>query len=295
MMTTSRSPRAGVAAAPGDGESLRYTVHGAGGSPLLIHNGLVSSVVHWRFFVPHFAARRAVITWDYRGHGGGPPPRDLGSCRVDGFADDGHAVLAAAGAAPAVVTGLSFGVQVALEHYRRHPDDVRALVLICGTYGHPLDRISASPQLRRAMAGAARAFGRGGRLARALLAPSAGTPLGRELAYLTGGAHRSTCPRDALDEIFAHVAGMSPAVIGAAVASYFEHSAEDVLPGISVPTLIIAGDRDQLTPVTVAERMCAAIPDARLVVFPGHSHLQQLEKPRELHAAVDAFLADHRL
>ncbi|HEU5060479.1 MAG TPA: alpha/beta fold hydrolase, partial [Kofleriaceae bacterium] len=93
--------RHATAASTDDGEALRYTVHGRG-APILIHNGLVSSVGHWRFFVPHFAERHAVVTWDYRGHGGGPAPRDLGSCSVARFASDGHAVLRAAGLAPAV-------------------------------------------------------------------------------------------------------------------------------------------------------------------------------------------------
>jgi len=282
----------GFAASLPDGESLRYTVHGAGEVPILVHNGLVSSVGHWRFLVRHFADRRAVITWDYRGHGGAAAPRDLATCCIDRFADDGHAVLHAAGMAPALVTGLSFGVQVALEHYRRHPGDVRALILICGTYGHPLDRLSTSAVVRKAMAEAARAFGRSGRLGQALLAPSARTPLGRELAYLTGGAHRALCPREVLDDLFAHVAGMDPRVIGAVVASYFEHTAEDLLPRIAVPTLIIAGDRDQLTPLSIAEKMHQQIRGSRLVVFPGHSHLVQVEKPREVHAAIDAFLAE---
>ncbi len=279
------------AASVEDGEALGYTVHGQG-APILVHNGLVSSLGHWRFFVPHFAERHAVVTWDYRGHGGRPAPRDLASCSVAGFASDGHAVLRAAGRAPAVVAGLSFGVQVALEHYRRHPADVRALVLLCGTYGHPLDRVSTSPQLRRAAADAARVFGRTGRLGRAMLALGARSPLTREIGYLTGGAHRELCPRDVLDDLFGHVAGMDPRVVGAIIASYLEHSAADVLTEITVPTLIIAGDRDQLTPLPVAETMHRLIRGSRLVVFPGHSHLVQVEKPREVHAAIDSFLAD---
>jgi 3-oxoadipate enol-lactonase len=66
-----------------------------------------------------------------------------------------------------------------------------------------------------------------------------------------------------------------------------------VLPTITVPTLILAGDRDQLTPVATARRMHRAIPGSRLVVFPGHTHLVQVEDPPGVHAAIDAFLADH--
>jgi pimeloyl-ACP methyl ester carboxylesterase len=283
--------RTTTARAVDDGEELRYSVHGRG-APILIHNGLVSSVGHWRFFVPHFAERHAVVTWDYRGHGGGPAPGDLASCSVGRFASDGHEVLRAAGLAPAVVAGLSFGVQVALEHYRRHPADVRALVLVCGTYGHPLDRVSRSPRLRRTIADAARLFGKSGPLGRAMLAVGSRTPLVREIAYLSGGAHRELCPREVLDDLFGHVAGMDPRVVGAIIASYFEHSAADLLSEIAVPTLIIAGDRDQLTPLAVAEKMHRLIRGSRLVVFPGHSHLVQVEKPREVHAAVESFLAD---
>ena len=79
------------------------------------------------------------------------------------------------------------------------------------------------------------------------------------------------------------------------IAAYLEHDAHDVLPTITVPTLIVAGDRDQLTPVALAERMQREIPNSELVVFPGHSHLVQVEKPAEVHAAIDAFLAAHGL
>jgi pimeloyl-ACP methyl ester carboxylesterase len=274
-----------------DGERLRYAVHGKG-SPILVHNGLVSSIGHWRYFVPHFAARHTVVTWDYRGHGGSAAPRDLATCSVGRFAEDGHAVLEASGVGPALVAGLSFGVQVALEHYRRHPGDVRALVLICGTHGHPLDRISGTALVRRATAGAARAFARSGPLGRALLALGSRTPIVRELAYRTGGAHRELCPREVLDDLFAHVAGMDPRVVGAVFASYVEHSAADMVPDIRVPTLIIAGDRDQLTPLSIAEEMHRLVPGSRLVVFPGHSHLVQVERPGDVHAAIEEFVAD---
>jgi pimeloyl-ACP methyl ester carboxylesterase len=276
-----------------DGEPLRYLVRGEGPS-LLILNGLVSTHHHWPFFVEHFRQRCEVLFWDYRGHGGAEPPHDRRSVSTEHFADDAHAVLAAAAAAPAVVCGLSFGVQVALEHYRRHPDDVRALVLICGTWGHPLDRVSTSPALRHGLATGLHVVGRLGPVARlGLRLARSGLP--REVAYLIGGAQRDLCPREALDGLFDHVSRLDPAVFGEICASYFEHTARDVLASIRVPTLVIAGDRDQLTPPALGEEMLRLIPTARLRVFPGHSHLVQLERPAAVHAAIDEFLDEFDL
>ncbi len=281
-----------------DGEPLGYRVQGpAGKTPILTAHGLVSSVHHWMFFTPHFATARQVVSWEYRGHGGLPAPQDM-EISVSQFADDAHAVWRAAEVVPSVVVGLSFGVQVALEIWRRHRDCVRALVLICGTPGHPLDRISSNALLRRSAIALVQELvhlpGVSGTLL-GLLRSRPGLRLARELAYLSGGAHRDACPPEVLEGLFKHVASLSPDLIAATVAAYLEHDAADVLSTITVPTLIIAADRDQLTPVSIAERMQRTIPNSKLVVFRGHSHLVQVERPDEVHAAIETFLAEHAL
>jgi len=282
-----------VIAATSDGEPLAYRIEGrAGRTPMLTAHGLVGTIHHWKFFNPHYAGHRQIVSWDYRGHGGQDTPR-VREVSVAQFADDAHAVWRASGLGPTIVVGLSFGVQVALELWRRHPESVQALVLICGTPGHPLDRISPSATFRRAAIGLFRGLGRQHALARPVLAfmrSKLGVRLQRELAYATGGAHRADCPSEVLDGVFAHAAGLDSELIGNVVGAYLEHTAEDVLPTITVPTLIVSGDRDQLTPVATAERMQRAIPGSELVVFPGHTHLVQVEQPREVHAAIDAFL-----
>ena len=287
------------AAVTQDGESLAYRVAGdSPTTPMLTAHGLVSSVQHWTFFTPHYAAHRPVVSWDYRGHGGQRAPRDLAAVSVEQFADDASAVWRATGLPPAIVVGLSFGVQVALEVWRRHPGMVRALVLICGTPGHPLDRVSSALALRGTATALLRGLGRRRWLAAralGLLRTRGGLRLARELAFRSGGAHRDACPPEVLDGLFAHVAGLDPELAGNVMAAYLEHTAEDVLATITVPTLLIAADGDQLTPLATAQRMQRAIPGSRLVVFPGHSHLVQVEKPAEVHGAIDRFLADHAL
>ena len=273
--------------------SLPYRLFGPrGATPLLTLHGLASSTHHWRSFTPYFSRERPVVSWDYRGHAGQPGGRvDVASC-----ARDAVAVWRATELAPAVAVGLSFGVQVALELWRQDPSAVRALILICGTAGHPLDRVSSSPRLRRAAIGLVRRFA-GRRDAAARLLGVMGSPRGRwiarELAYATGGAHRDACPAELLDGVFGHIAALDPVVIAEMIESYLEHDATDVLQTITVPTLIIAGDRDQLTPVATAEAMQRAIPNSELVVFAGHSHLVQVERPDEVHALIDRFLARH--
>jgi pimeloyl-ACP methyl ester carboxylesterase len=121
---------------------------------------------------------------------------------------------------------------------------------------------------------------------------SLGSRIAREVAYLTGGARRDACPSDMLESLFRHVGSLDPRVVSAVTAAYLDHDAHDVLPTITVPTLIIAGDKDQLTPVATAERMHREIRGSRLIVFTGHSHLVQVEKPREVHAAIEDFLRD---
>jgi pimeloyl-ACP methyl ester carboxylesterase len=282
-----------------DGEELAYRIHGAPGkTPIVTLHGLVSSISHWSFFTPYYSHARPVLSWEYRGHGGRDLLGEVERVSVEQFAEDAHTVMRAAELPPSIVTGLSFGVQVALELWRAHRDSVRALVLICGTAGHPLDRVSSSRLLRRFAADAVRGLS-GQRLIAdpvlSLLRSRTGKRLACELAYLTGGAHRESCPDEVLEQLFGHVGGLAPEVLGAITASYLEHTAWDVLPTIDVPTLIIAGDKDQLTPVATAKRMRDAIPNAELVVVEGHTHLAQVEKPEAVHAAIDEFLARNRL
>jgi pimeloyl-ACP methyl ester carboxylesterase len=62
------------------------------------------------------------------------------------------------------------------------------------------------------------------------------------------------------------------------------------LERITVPTLVLVGDEDTLTPVSDALAMSAAIPGSRLVTIPGAGHLAPLEQPAVVNAAIAEFL-----
>ncbi len=66
---------------------------------------------------------------------------------------------------------------------------------------------------------------------------------------------------------------------------------DDRLSGISVPTLIVCGAEDQLTPVSLAQDLKERITDSRLAVIPGAGHMVMLETPAEVNREIDGFLA----
>jgi pimeloyl-ACP methyl ester carboxylesterase len=282
-----------------DGESLGYLVHGqaVARTPIVTVHGLVSSVHHWQFFTPHFAGERQVLSWEYRGHGGHPVPRNTRGVSVEQFAEDALEVWRASALSPSVVVGLSFGAQVALEIWRRGPAAVRALVLICGTAGRPLEHVTGFNQMRRATASLVRTLSRPALAGPILsfLKSRLGLRAAREITYLSGGAHRSACPPTVLEGLFGHVASLDPHLNGTITAGDLQPAASAVLPTRTEPTLIISGDKDLITPVATAEKMQQRVRGSELVVFPGHSHLVQVEKPREVHDAITDFLNRHGL
>ena len=66
-----------------------------------------------------------------------------------------------------------------------------------------------------------------------------------------------------------------------------------VLERISVPTLVIVGEEDMLTPVADSESIHNAIDRSHLVVLPGAGHLSNLEVPEEFSKALGDFLASN--
>jgi len=74
-----------------------------------------------------------------------------------------------------------------------------------------------------------------------------------------------------------------------------EHNAKDVLAKISVPVLVISGDRDPFTPKKVAEKMARKIPGAEICVIPGGTHYAPVEYPELVNLRVEKFFREKGL
>ena len=275
-----------------DGTSLFYRLEGPESAPaMVLCDGLGCDGFAWKYLHPYLERRHRVLRWHYRGHGRSGVPRDLSRVGMDYTCDDLERLLDATGIERAVLFGHSMGVQVTLEFHRRHPERVAALVLVCGSYGNPLDTFHDSNYLKRIFPVlrhlVERYPARASRLIHSLLS----TELAMQVA-LSMELNRALISKADLAPYFEHLAKMDPVVFVRTLDSLAAHSAWDHLPHVDVPTLIIAGERDKFTPAWLSRKMAEHIPSAELMLVPLATHTATLEYRELIELRIERFLRD---
>jgi pimeloyl-ACP methyl ester carboxylesterase len=185
------------------------------------------------------------------------------------------ALLEHLGIPKAVVGGCSMGGYAALAFVRRHPQRLLGLVL------------------QDTRAGADSEEGKSGRtaLAAKVLAEGASVAVSAFLPKLLGEtSHREQQPLVAA--LRERILGTSPQAIAAALHGLAARAdSGPTLSQVRVPTLVLVGAEDVLTPPAESQAMAAAIPGARLEIVPRAGHLANLERPEAVNAAFASFLA----
>jgi pimeloyl-ACP methyl ester carboxylesterase len=243
---------------------ISYRVVGEG-PPLLLVMGLGADVTAWADHVPAFAPRWRCILVDNRGVGrSGTPEGPYSTAQMaDDCAEVLRATAAEPAAVPAAVIGISMGGAIAQELALRHPDLVRALVLVstwarCDGYlAEVFDHL---------------------RTAHAVLGPVEFTQLLQ--LRIWGPAYVSRHLDELRDaRLVAAGAPVADDAFAAQSAACTSHATLDRLCSIHVPTLVTVGHADCFTVLARSEEIHRAISGSRLEVFPGgHTHhWEQLE------------------
>lgn len=250
-----------------------YSRDGGSGLPLVLLHAFPLSSAMWLAQREGLSDVARVITPDQRGFGGSPLGDDEPS--LDAVADDVVGLLDTKGLGRVALGGLSMGGYVAMTLLRRHADRVAAVVLAD-------TKASADPPAAR---------DNRERIARVVTEDPESTVLVDEvLSSLVG---ETTVRERAL--VFGRVKGFVQAAPPAAVAWAQRAMAAradsfETLRGVSVPTLVVVGAEDVLSPVSDARAMAQAIPGARLEVLPTAGHLSAVETPEAFNRVVRDFL-----
>lgn len=215
-------------------------------------------------------ARRRVVAPDLRGFG---QSLSDSAFTLESLADDLHALLGATAALPCVLAGLSMGGYVALAYARKYPADLRGLVLV------------------DTKAQADTPDGKAGRQKMIDLVRQAGAKAVADQMMPKMLAQESAARPQLRQSLRAMMEACPPKTIEHALAAMRDRpdrSAE--LSSIKVPTLVIVGDADAITPPDVAEAMANKVPGARLVTIRGAGHMSPMEQPEQVTAALRSFL-----
>ena len=260
-----------------DGGSLHVAERGTG-RPLVLVHGVMLGVEIWAPQFHRLSHGHRVVAMGQRGHGTSVAGDDGYS--LERLADDLLEVLAGLEVTDAVLVGHSMGGMVSLfagvhraRELRRH---VASLVLVATSAG-PLVRGPAAGAMGAGFAGAAgRGLRRSDRRGRAILP---GRDFGTWMTRASFGSHPGAAEvaltRAVLDR-------MSPAAMAALLGPLLAYDVHRRIHDVDLPTRVVVGTRDILTPPHMARAITGQIAGSELEVLPGCGHMVMLERPTEL-------------
>ena len=252
-----------------DGLSIAYRMEGQGQPVVLLHGFFGDHRVWRRQFV--LADECTVVAWDAPGCGRSSVP--LPTFRMGEYADTLATFIQTLGLERPHVVGNSFGGTLALELAVRHPTVPRSLVVADGYAGWSG---SFPPQVVAE------------RLDQSL--SDLALPPEQVAARWMPGFVTSAAPVSLTDELAAIISGFDADGMRVMIRALAQADLRDALPHITVPTLLVWGERDVRSPLTVAENLHERIPGSRLVVIPEAGHLSHAEAPERFNTEVRGFL-----
>jgi pimeloyl-ACP methyl ester carboxylesterase len=255
-----------------NGLEIAYERVGEGPPLVLVHGAAVDSRM-WQPQLAGLADEFTVVAWDEPGAGRSwDVPAGFG---LADYADCLAALIDALDLGPSHVAGLSWGGTVAQELYRHHPELVATLILV-DTYAGWKGSLPEE-EVRARLEGV-----------RQMLAAGAG-----EFDPVLPGLFAGDPPAEFLPLLEEMAADVRPESMRTALFVMAEADQRELLPRIAVPTLLIWGESDGRSPLSVARQLEQAIPDTKLAVIPGAGHVSNLEQPELFNDIVREFCRVH--
>ena len=285
-----------------DGVHLHVEIDGDQASDLTVVfvHGFTLSMDCWHFQRRDLARDARLVFYDQRSHGASGRSRRE-HATIDQLGEDLYDVLqAVAPTGPVVLVGHSMGGMTVLALADSHPelfgDRVVGVALVGTAAGAFAETIFGIPgivgrALRPIAPGAIRAANRRAQLL------EQGRRAGSDVAFmLTRRLSYGGNPPPSLVAFMEHmVAGTSVEVMTEFFDTFLDHDKLEALTVLGrIPTVIVCGDKDMLTPVKNSHVMADALPEAELLVVPGAGHMVMLERPAVVNGACRRLFARAR-
>jgi len=254
--------------------SLAYEAQGSGPLVVFLH-GIGGNRTNWYEQLDQFGDRFCAVTWDARGYGASDdPPQTL---KFSDYAEDLNRLLDHLKAERAHLVGLSMGGMIIQDFYARYPQRVATLSLVDTSSGFG----GTSEEVKRDF------------LSRRLDPLEKGmTPADIAPGVVQVLAGKSA-PEAVRAKLHASLSALRVEPYKQALHAIITTDFRSVLATIKVPTLVIVGDEDVVTPPPASDFLVKSIPGASLITIPQAGHLTNIEKPEAFRAALRPFLEQH--
>lgn len=275
-----------------DGTPIYYEVRGTG-RPIVMAYGIACLINHWQHQIKYFSKSYQTIVFDYRGHHHTPTPTNREYLTLDAIARDIAGLLQFLNLEKASFWGHSFGAQVVLRAFENNPELFANIVFINGFASNPIANmfgVDVVPILFEH-------FKQGYQILPQTLAHlwrlAVNNPLAIHLSALAGGFNLNLTSLKDIEIYAKGVASMDLEVFIALFDQMSKYNALPVLDQIQVPTLIISGKRDSVTPKDYQETLHRKIKKSQFLSVPYGSHCTQLDLPDFVNLRIEKFLREN--
>jgi len=272
-----------------DGTLLTVRSAGDPSNPVVVFShGFSLDMTTWHYQWKELSERYRCVLFDHRGHGesGAAEGSDYS---LQAMGEDLVAVLdAAVGEGPAILVGHSMGGMAILAMAERHPEEFRSRIA-----GVVFADTAAAEVARGALAGVT------ARIHALVSAPKRAERIHRflragqsDLAYAVARLTQfgPKAPPSMVDHV-ARISGRAPLEVwGDGLAGILRMDFRHAVEHVRVPSLVVVGDVDRVTPPASALALKDALPDADLVVLKGAGHLAMMERHEQFNRVVGRFL-----
>jgi len=271
-----------------DGTRIHVYRTGKPGKTLFFAPGLGGPIESWQAIAERFCGEYQVVSWDPRGTYKSEKPGDESNCLIPHHVMDMEVIAETLELGKLVVGGWSMGVEIAIEFTSRHQDNVDGLVLIAGTYGRLLDtmlNVYLPDTTINLLTKGLSALGKPVSTTLKMLLND--NPTFLKILKGIGFVKNNENAFQVLAERFS---SLDFGFYFKLVRGLATHDSKALLSRITVPTLVIAGEADRITPLSVMREIKDSIPNSRLMVLPEATHYCIVEYPEIVISAIGAFL-----
>ena len=249
-----------------DASGSKTYIHeqGAGKTTFMLIHGAAYSHELWRRQLPVLSKSSRIVAIDLPGHGGSDRFPSHQRISVQAYAEHVHSVLSKLKSQSTVLVGHSMGGAISMRCCLDHPEDIKGLALV-GTGA----KLGVSPAILEGLS----------------------SNFEQTVKEAVGGwSFSKSTERRLVEEGVKEMLKCEPDIALADFKACNEFDIRDSVSGISVPTIIVVGDEDKLTPVKWSEFLRSKIFGSEIRIIKAAGHMVMLEKHKEVNDAIESLM-----